>query len=57
MRPILTEENKWVRMEMAWHFRDCANPTKYQDMHDKIHLDEKWYPSPRGEKPKMVHQT
>ena len=28
---------------MAWHFRDHANPTQYQDMCDHIHLDEKWF--------------
>ena len=43
LKIILTDENKWVRMEMAWHFRDHANPTQYQDMHDWIHLDEKWF--------------
>ena len=28
---------------MALHFRDCEDLTKYQDMHDWIHLDEKWF--------------
>ena len=37
LKPILTEENKWARLEMALHFRDCEDPTKYQDMHDQIH--------------------
>ena len=40
---ILTEENKLARLEMALHFRDPKDPTKYQDMHDQIHLDEKWF--------------
>ena len=40
-KPILTEENKWVRLEIALHFWDHEDPTKYQDMHDWIHLDEK----------------
>ena len=28
---------------MANHFRDPQDPSKYQDMHDHIHLDEKWF--------------
>ena len=28
---------------MDMHFRDPQDPTKYQDMHDWIHLDEKWF--------------
>ena len=64
-RPVLSEENKVARLLMALQFRDPQDPTKYWVMHDQIHLDEKWFfltqekerisPSPRGEKPKMVH--
>ena len=43
LKPILTEENKWARLEIALHFRDPEDPTTYQDMHDWIHLDEKWF--------------
>ena len=43
LKPILTEENKWARVEMAMHFRDPEDLTKNQDMHDWIHLDEKWF--------------
>ena len=43
LEPILTEENKWARFEMAMHFRDPVDLTEYQDMHDWIHLDEKWF--------------
>ena len=43
LKPILTEENKWARLEMTLHFIDCEDPTKYQDMCDQIHLDEKWF--------------
>ena len=43
LKPIVTEVNKWARLEMALHFRDHEDPTKYQDMHDQIHLDEKWF--------------
>ena len=43
LKPILTEENKLARLLMANHFRDSQDPSKYQDMHDCIHLDEKWF--------------
>ena len=42
LKPILMEENKWARLEMALHFLDPEDPTKYQDMRDRVHLDEKW---------------
>ena len=43
LKPILTEENKLARLLMVNHFRDPQDPSKYQDMHDHIHLDEKWF--------------
>ena len=43
LKPILTEENKLARVLMAMHFREPQDSTKYQDMHDWIHLDEKWF--------------
>ena len=43
LKHILTEENKLARLLMANHFRDPQDPSKYQDMHDHIHLDEKWF--------------
>ena len=43
LKPILTEENKPVRLLMANHFRDPQDPSKYQDMCDRIHLDEKFF--------------
>ena len=43
LKLILTEENKLARILMANHFRDPQDPSKYQDMHDHIHLDEKWF--------------
>ena len=43
LKPILTEENKLARLLMANHFRDPQDPSKYQDIHDCIHLDEKWF--------------
>ena len=43
LKPILTDENKLVRLLMANHFWDPQDPSKYQDMRDHIHLDEKWF--------------
>ena len=43
LKPILTEENKLARLLMANHFRDPQDPSKFQDMRDRIHLDEKWF--------------
>ena len=43
LKPILTEENKLARLLMANHFRDPQDPSKYQDIRDCIHLDEKWF--------------
>ena len=42
LKPILTEKNKLERL-LANHFRDPQDPSKYQDMRDRIHLDEKWF--------------
>ena len=42
-KPVLTEENKVARLLMALHFRDPVDLTKYFDMLDRIHLDEKWF--------------
>ena len=42
-KPVLTEENKVARLVMALHFRDPQDLTKYLDMCDWIHLDEKWF--------------
>ena len=43
LKPILTKENKIARVEMAIYFRDCVDPTKYQDRCDWIHVDEKCF--------------
>ena len=43
LKPILTEENMLARLLMANHFRDPQDPSKYHDMCDHIHLDEKWF--------------
>ena len=43
LRPILTEENRFARFEMAMDARDPVDQTKIQDMCDLIHVDEKWF--------------
>ena len=43
LKPVLTEENKMARLLMPLHFRDPVDLTKYHDMLDQIHLDEKWF--------------
>ena len=43
LKPFLTEVNKVARLLMELHFRDSVDPTKYCDMLDRIHLDEKWF--------------
>ena len=66
LKPILTEENRLARFEMAMDCRDPDDLTKYQDMCDQIHVDEKWLFSPRRRKgafsistknPKVLCQT
>ena len=49
LKPILTEENKQSRFEMALSFRNPANLGQYQDMRDRIHIDEKWFFFDEGE--------
>ena len=56
LKPILTEENKWVRFEMALSFRDPANLGKYQDMRDRIHVGKKWFFLMREKERYLLHQ-
>ena len=55
LKPILTEENKHVRFEMALSFRDPANLGQYQDMRDRIHVDEKWFFLTREKERYLLH--
>ena len=43
LKPTLTEENKMSRMELALSFVDKNNPSKFENMEDLIHVDEKWF--------------
>ena len=42
-KPTLTEENKMSRMELALSFMDKNNTSKFENMEDLIHIDEKWF--------------
>ena len=53
LRPILTEENRLARFEMAMDSRDL---TKYQDMCDQIHVDEKWFFLTQEKERYLLHQ-
>ena len=43
LKPTLTEENKMSRMELSLSFMDKDNPSKFENMEDLIHIDEKWF--------------
>ena len=43
LKPVLTEENKVAQLEMALDSWDPQDPTKFLDMMDHIHMDEKWF--------------
>ena len=55
LKPILTEENKHVQYEMALSFRNPANLGQYQDMRDRIHVDEKWFFLTREKESYLLH--
>ena len=43
LKPTLTEENKMSRMELALSFVKTNNTSKFENMEDLIHIDEKWF--------------
>ena len=43
LKPTLTEENKMSRMELALSFVDKNNTSKFENMEDLIHINEKWF--------------
>ena len=43
LKPTMTEENKMSRMELALSFMDKNNTSKFENMEDLIHIDEKWF--------------
>ena len=56
LKPILTEENRLARFEMAMDYRDPDYLTKYQDMHGQIHVDEKWIFLTKEKERYLLHQ-
>ena len=55
LRPILTEENRLARLEMAMDAHDPVDQMRYQDMHDRIHVDEKWFFLTREKERYLLH--
>ena len=43
LKPTLMEENKMSRMELALSFVDKNNTSKFENMEDLIHINEKWF--------------
>ena len=43
LKPVLTEENKVARLIVVLEARDPQDPSKFLDMMDHIHVDEKWF--------------
>ena len=43
LKPVLMEENKVARLIMALEACDPQDPTKFLNMMDRIHTDEKWF--------------
>ena len=43
LKPPLMEENKMSRMELALSFIDKNNTSKFENMEDLIHINEKWF--------------
>ena len=43
LKPTLMEENKMSRMELALSFIDKNNTSKFENMEDLLHINEKWF--------------
>ena len=43
LKPTLTDENKVSRMELALSFINQNDTSKFENMEDLIHIDEKWF--------------
>ena len=43
LKPVLTEENKVARLIMVLEAHDSQDPSKFLDMMDHIHVNEKWF--------------
>ena len=43
LKPVLMEENMVAQLVMVLDSQDPQDPTKFLDMMDHIHMDEKWF--------------
>ena len=43
LKPIMTDENKVSRMDLALSFIDKSDTSKFEHMEDLIHVNEKWF--------------
>jgi transposase-like protein len=43
LKPRLTDDHKIARIEYALSMRNPQDKSKYQDMYDMVHIDEKWF--------------
>ena len=43
LKPFLTEEHRVARLTQCLSKIDDANPTKYRNLCDEVHVDEKWF--------------
>ena len=43
IKPFLTEQNKYIQLMYAMEMVNPNDTTKFQDMYNFIHADEKWF--------------
>ena len=43
LKPTLKDEHRIKRIGYCLSMRDPGDPTKYRDMYDRVHVDEKWF--------------
>ena len=43
LKPFLTDPNKFMQLMYALEMINSNDTTKFQDMYNLIHLDEKWF--------------
>ena len=43
LKPFLTEQNKYAQLMYALEMINPSDTTKFQNMYDMIHVDEKWF--------------
>jgi hypothetical protein len=43
LKPVLTDNHKLARIDYCLSMRDKGDPTRFADMYDMVHVDEKWF--------------